>query len=177
MNFNFFIALALSVISFATYAESMTGKVVRIVDGDTVVFLDQNNTQHRVRLTGIDTPERGQPFGKRATENAARLAGNKPAKLEWDKMDRYGRIVGKVWVRSPDSPCTEEDCPLNLDLNLAQITSGLAWHYKKYAHEQSEEDRERYAFAETEARAKKAGLWADPHAIAPWDWRKGVRPN
>ena len=78
-------------------------------------------------------------------------------------------------MRSPDTPCTEENCPLNLDLNLAQVTGGLAWHYKKYAHEQSEEDRERYSFAEEEARAKKAGLWADPHAIAPWEWRKMKR--
>ena len=60
-------------------------------------------------------------------------------------------------------------------MNLAQITAGLAWHYKKYAHEQPEEDRERDSFAEVEARVRKTGLWSDPHVVAPWDWRKGVR--
>ena len=75
-----FLAL-LAVISTAT-AEITTGKVVRIMDGDTVVFLDQSNTQHKIRLAGIDTPERGQPFSKRATENARRLAGINP--LGWN---------------------------------------------------------------------------------------------
>jgi endonuclease YncB( thermonuclease family) len=81
--------------SFAAPAEVMTGKVVRIVDGNTLVFLDLTNTHHKVRLAGIDTPERKQPFGKRATENLAFLAGNKPARLEWDKIDRYKRIIGR----------------------------------------------------------------------------------
>lgn len=160
--------LILLLVTASASAEMMTGKVVRIVDGDTVVFLDQGNVQHRVRLAGIDTPERGQPFGKRATEHLARLAGNKPARLEWGKKDRYKRIIGKVWVSPSDGPLT-------LDVALAQLTVGLAWHYKRYAHEQSEEDRERYAYAEEEAQARGVGLWGDPNPVAPWDWRRGNR--
>lgn len=72
--------LGLLIISPAQ-AELMEGRVVRIVDGDTLVFLDQSNTQHRVRLAGIDTPQRGQAFGRRATQNLARLTGNKAAQI------------------------------------------------------------------------------------------------
>lgn len=168
----FVFALLLTLIATPGLSDTLQGKMVRIVDGDTLVFLDQSNTQHKVRLSGIDTPERGQPFGKRATENLARLGGKKPARLEWNKKDRWKRIIGEVWVQSPDSPREGSSCPKTLDVNLAQLTTGLAWHYKKYANEQSEEDRERYSFAEVEARARKAGLWSDPNAIAPWEWRK-----
>ena len=63
--------------------------------------------------------------------------------------------------------------PKTLDAGLAQLTVGVAWHYKQYAGEQSEEDRERYSFAEVEARARKAGLWRERDPVAPWDWRRG----
>ena len=59
-------------------------------------------------------------------------------------------------------------------MNLAQLTVGLAWHYKEYEKEQSPEDRQRYAFAEQEARARKAGLWSEPDPTPPWDWRHGT---
>ena len=127
-------------------AETLEGKVVRIVDGDTLVRLDATKTQHRVRLAGIGTPERGQPFGKCATENLARLTGMKPARLEWYKKDRWNRLIGTVWVQSPDTTCPTGDCPKTLDVSMAQLTQGLAWHFKRYAHEQSEGERERYAF-------------------------------
>ena len=158
--------------STACLAETLEGRVVRIVDGDTLVVLDSGNTQHRVRLAGIDTPERGQPFGKKAKENLARLAAGQPARVEYHKRDRWNRLIGKVWVRSPDSPCREVNCPKTLNVGMAQLTQGLAWHFKRYAHEQSEEDRERYAFAEDEARAKEVGLWGDPDPVPPWEWRR-----
>lgn len=134
---------------------------MRIVDGDTLVILDSSNTQHRVRLSGIDTPERGQPFGKRATQNLARLTGNQPARLEWYKQDRWKRLIGTIWVRSPNAPCQEQSCPKTLDVGMAQLTQGLAWHFKRYANEQSEEERERYSFAEHEAKTKRVGLWSE----------------
>lgn len=91
--------------------------------------------------------------------------------MEWDKRDRYGRVLAKVWVAPPDARCQHPACPRTLDVGLAQLTLGLAWHYKRYAPEQSEEDRERYAFAEKEARARRAGLWRDRKPVAPWEWR------
>ena len=147
----------LLLISTTSLAETLEGRVVRVVDGDTLVVLDSGNTQHRVRLAGIDTPERGQPFGKKAKENLARIAGGQPARVEFYKKDRWKRLIGKVWVRSPDSPCQAESCPKTLNVGMAQLTQGLAWHFKRYAHEQSEEHRERYAFAEDEARSKGLG--------------------
>lgn len=95
----------------------------------------------------------------------------KDVNIDWDKRDRYGRIVGKVWA-TPESTCRTAECPKTLDANLAQLTVGMAWHYKQYEKEQSAEDLERYAFAEKEARAHKAGLWLDAPATPPWEWRK-----
>jgi endonuclease YncB( thermonuclease family) len=101
---------------------------------------------------------------------------DKPVSVEWTKHDRYGRIVGKVMVSSPDAcPDASPDCPKALDAGLAQITVGLAWHYKQYAKEHTEEDRERYAFAEDEAKAKHAGLWQDMNPVPPWEWRAEKR--
>ena len=87
----------------------------------------------------------------------------KTVDVETDKVDRYGRRIGKIWVNG-------------VDANLEQVRRGMAWHYKQYAGEQSEEDRERYALAEEEARAKRAGLWRDPGPVAPWEWRR-MRPS
>jgi endonuclease YncB( thermonuclease family) len=101
---------------------------------------------------------------------------NKNVAVEWAKHDKYGRIVGKVMVASPDAcPDANPQCPQTLDACLAQITSGLAWHFKRYESEQSEEDRNRYAFAEEEARAKRVGLWKEPSPVPPWEWRRQER--
>lgn len=73
---------------------------------------------------------------------------------------------------SPDTPCPTTNCRKTLDVGMAQLTQGMAWHFKRYAHEQAEEERERYSFAEEEARAKGVGLWSDPKPVPPWEWRK-----
>ncbi len=96
-------------------------------------------------------------------------------RIEPSKRDRYGRLVAKVWVTPIDHPCarTGDHCPKTLDVSRTQLTVGLAWHYKKYELEQSEEDRLAYAFEEQEARARKAGLWSEPDPTPPWEWRHG----
>jgi len=154
----------------------LDGKVIHVADGDTLTVLDADNVHSRVRLGGIDAPEHDQPFGNRAKQNLSSFVLGKEVRVEWRKKDRYGRIVGKVWVTPPEPRCEgpPSRCPKTLDVNLAQLTAGLAWHYKHYEREQSPEDRSRYAFAEQEARAKKAGLWSDPDPVAPWDWRHGT---
>jgi endonuclease YncB( thermonuclease family) len=83
----------------------------------------------------------------------------KAVEVRWHERGRYGRVVGQVWVVAPDARCRGAGCPKTLDAGLAQVTVGLAWHYTRYAGEQSEEDRERYSVAEVEARARRAGLW------------------
>jgi endonuclease YncB( thermonuclease family) len=81
-------------------AETLAGRVVAIADGDTLTILDSSNEQHRIRLSGIDAPEKKQPFGSRAKQNLSSLAFGKDALVEWSKLDRYERIVGKVTVNN-----------------------------------------------------------------------------
>jgi endonuclease YncB( thermonuclease family) len=149
---------ALLVLAPGSYAGLLTGTVVRIVDGDTITVLDASKTQHRVRLAGIDAPELGQSYGKTSRQHLALLVGGKSVTVDWQKRDRYGRIVGKVLQDSADA-------------GLAQIRAGVAWHFKKYEFEQSPEDRLAYAEAEAQARAGRVGLWRDKGAIPPWEWR------
>jgi len=145
--------------SIPSFAEIRTleGIVVKVADGDTITILDSNKDQHKVRIAGIDAPEKNQPFGNASRKRIGELVARKEVHVEFQKHDRYGRIVGKVLVRPPDCPT----CGKTLDVSLAQITTGMAWWYRKYAREQSSEDQGRYEFAEQEANAKKLGLWRD----------------
>ena len=143
-------------------SETLHGRVVRIADGDTLTVLDDSRVQHRVRLAGIDAPERAQAFGNRSRQSLGFLVMNKYVVVEYGKSDRYGRIVGKVLVARSDA-------------NLAQIQAGMAWHYKEYQREQTPHDVKAYAEAEAQAREKRAGLWADKDPIPPWSFRKAKR--
>jgi endonuclease YncB( thermonuclease family) len=162
-----------TLLSVGAFAQgTLAGRVVGITDGDTITVLDASKTQHKIRVAGIDAPEKGQPGGQWSKESLSALVYGQPVRIEGDKQDRYGRTVGKVWVAPPDSQCRgKPDCPMTLDAGLALITIGRAWWYRKYASEQSAEDRARYESAEQEARAKKAGLWRDGTAVPPWEWR------
>jgi endonuclease YncB( thermonuclease family) len=168
----FFCLLVLS--SLATHAatRSFEARVVGVADGDTITVLDANNAQHRVRLAGIDAPETGQPFSGRSKQSLKRMVMGRLVRIEWDEVDRYGRLVGKVWVTPAGIHCTQEPCPKTLDAGRAQLTVGLAWHY--LGKQQAEEDSLAYEFDETEARARRVGLWSEPDPIAPWDWRHGL---
>lgn len=157
--------------STAYATNRLTGFVVAVSDGDTITVLDADKRQHKVRLAGIDAPEKAQAFGDRSKTNLSRLLFNQDVRVEWKKFDRYQRIVGKVIAKSPDCP----SCGLILDAGLAQITSGMAWWYRDYAKEQSAEDRARYEHAEFEAKIRRVGLWNDKNPIPPWAWRRGMR--
>ena len=149
----------------------ITGKVVSVTDGDSIKVLDASNTQHKVRLTGIDAPEKHQPYGRASQKHLASIVAGKEVRVESDKKDRYGRVLGKVWVQPADCP----NCGKTLDANHGQLLAGMAWWYRYYAKEQSPEDRGRYESAEDEAKKRGWGLWADPNPINPYDWRKGKR--
>ena len=140
-------------------AGTLTGRVVRISDGDTLVVLDANNAQHKIRLTGIDAPERGQAFGTKSKDHLSDSVAGKFVVVEYDKRDRYKRILGKVLLS-------------NEDMNLEQVRAGLAWHYKKYQMEQTPADRELYSQAEIKAKEARRGLWHDPKPIPPWEYRQ-----
>lgn len=143
-------------------AATIEGKVVGVADGDTVTVLDSTNSQHKIRLAGIDAPEKKQAFGARSKQSLSDLVFDQQVTVETDKRDRYGREVGVVLVNGKDA-------------NLEQVTRGFAWHYKAYEREQSVNDRKLYDFAEQQARAGRRGLWADVDPVPPWDFRHSKR--
>ena len=140
------------------WGDSFSGRVVGVSDGDTVTVLVNDHDQYRIRISGIDAPEKKQAFGQKAKAKMSDLVFGKDVTVEWSKKDRYGRTLGVVMVDGQDA-------------GLSLLHAGLAWHYKKYQREQSVVDRERYSTAEIMARSDKHGLWADTEAIPPWEWR------
>lgn len=156
------LAGALALVITAAQAEQVQGRVVGVTDGDTVTVLDDHKVQHKIRLAGIDAPEKGMPYGQRSKQYLSDLVFGKTVTLEGDKVDRYGRTVAKVILNGRD-------------VNLAQIAAGMAWHYKKYDREQTANDRMLYGAEELNARAARRGLWGDPQPVAPWDWRAEKR--
>jgi endonuclease YncB( thermonuclease family) len=158
--------LCLVLIGVPARADWVMGRVVAITDGDTLTILTTDRVQHRVRLAGIDTPEKRQPFGQVAKNHLSSLVDGQTVKVNYYKRDRYGRIVGKVLADGADA-------------GLRQIEAGLAWHYKQYQNDQDALDRARYATAEIEARAARRRLWSLPEAqrVPPWEWRHGGKES
>lgn len=132
------------------------GKVVGVSDGDTITVL-KGTDEVKVRLDGIDAPEKAQPWGARAKQAASEGCFGKTVTVIEKDTDRYGRTIGVIEVDGRN-------------LNLALVRSGYAWWYRKYAG-----DNEELAEAETEARKAKRGLWQDATPVPPWDWRDGER--
>ena len=154
--FTFACSLLVPLISLAA---TLQGTVVGIQDGDTITVLDAAKTTHKIRLSGIDAPEKNQPFGNASKQALSDMVYERTVTIEYEKNDRYGRKVGKVLVNG-------------VDANLVQVKAGLAWHYKKYEKEQPREESLEYGRAEVRAREAGLGLWKDAQAVPPWDWRK-----
>lgn len=148
------------------WGDSFYGRVVGVTDGDTVTVLVNGHDQYKIRLSGIDAPEKKQPFGQKAKAMMSDLVYDKDVTVNWNKQDRYGRTIGVVIANGQDT-------------GLALVRSGLAWHYKKYQNEQLPEDRIRYSDAEDLARSRRVGLWADSDVMPPWEWRhrKFIKPQ
>lgn len=145
--------------------------IVGISDGDTLTARCGEPgayEQVKVRLQGIDAPERKQPFGERARQALAELTFQKEAELRCNKLDRYKRHVCSVWVKPDEAPGPAK----TLDAGLAMVTQGMAWWYRSYAREQSPQERGQYEFAQQEAQGRHVGLWRDSEPIAPWEWRQ-----
>lgn len=140
-------------------ADLISGKVVHVADGDTVTVLDGAKVQHKVRLAGIDAPEKSQAFGQKSRESLEELVAGKTVIVETHKKDRYGRHVGKILVNGKD-------------MNIEQIRRGLAWFYRQYEGELTSDDRQSYDRAETEARDYRKGLWSDRNPVPPWEFRR-----
>lgn len=163
----------LSAAAGAASAATTMGTVVGVSDGDTITVLDSDKRQHKVRLAGIDAPEKRQPFGQRAKEGLSGLVFGKEVEVQWRRRDRYHRIIGKVMVA--DGGCQAAVCPKTIDSGLRQVQGGLAWWYRQYAREQSAADATAYEAAELAARAGRIGLWSDAAPIPPWEWRRTHR--
>ena len=143
----------------ASASKILQGNVVSVADGDTITVLDAEKTQHKIRLQGIDAPEKAQAFGAKSKQALYEMVHGKTVQVSFEKSDKYGRILGKVLLDGQDI-CHE------------QIKAGLAWHYKKYQNQQPLVDRDAYSASETAAKNEKLGLWSDPRPVAPWDFRK-----
>lgn len=151
-------ALLLTLVITTASADTIIGRVVGVADGDTVTVLDAANQQHKIRLSGIDAPEKNQPWGQDSKQSMSDQVYGRQVTVETGKRDRYGREVGKILVDGHDA-------------NLEQLRRGLAWHYKKYEREQPADDRATYTATEIEARGAQRGLWADSSPVPPWEWR------
>jgi endonuclease YncB( thermonuclease family) len=145
--------MLITLLSTAAQAADLTGRIIRIVDGDTLVLLDSDRTQHKVRLTEIDAPESKQPFGQKSKEALAALCSNKPAVVKSTSKDRYGRTLGRVICDGTDA-------------NADMVTQGMAWVYTQY-----NKDKTLIQLQQAAQQAKK-GLWSDPQPVPPWEWRK-----
>ena len=150
--------VALTAVAGAADLETLPGRVTRIVDGDTIV-LEAEGSKYRVRLAGIDAPERNQPWGEAATRELRREVAGQQVEVQWYKRDRWKRLIGVIRLDGED-------------MNLHLVERGLAWHYKRYADEQSPGHRDAYSAAEKAAQGARRGLWSDPKPIPPWEWRK-----
>ena len=144
-------------VAWSAPAYDLSGRVVRVSDGDTLTILDGENRQHKIRLYGIDTPEWGQPFGRAAKRALSDRVSGEGVGIEVIDTDSYGRTVGVVYLGSED-------------INVAMVRSGYAWWYRRYAPFSDE-----LRAAEQRARAEGAGLWSDPGAVPPWEWRRRRR--
>jgi endonuclease YncB( thermonuclease family) len=146
-------------VSCANAVQVLEALVVGVSDGDSITVQDADKQQHKIRLQGIDAPEKAQAYGQKSKESLSALVYKKNVQVIWAKQDRYGRTVGQVMVGG-------------LDACLEQVKRGMAWHYKDYQGEQSSEDRVLYDRAETLAREKGLGIWQDTAPIEPWAFRR-----
>ena len=141
---------------FTTLARAeLVGPVVAILDGDTIdVLVDRQPI--RVRLAQIDAPEKRQAFGTRARQTLAGLVFRQSVTVEEAGRDRYGRVIGTVYVSGGS-------------VNAQMVELGMAWVYRRYAKDSALFELER------QAQADKRGLWADPDPVAPWEYRHNKR--
>jgi endonuclease YncB( thermonuclease family) len=139
-------------IASGVQAETFTAKVIAVMDGDTVMVL-RGKQKIKVRMANIDAPERGQDFGKQSRESLLEMVGKKQVQIETQAVDQYGRIVALVSIDGRS-------------VNQEQVKRGMAWEYSHYHSDKT------YLDLQNEAQQAKHGLWAQPDAQLPWQWRK-----
>ena len=151
--------LYLFILIEVSVADTLSGKVISIADGDTVTIINDYQ-KTKIRLAEIDTPEKHQPYGKKSKKALSDFIFNKEVEVEVVTIDRYGRTVGKIFLD-------------NLNINREMVKAGHAWVYVKYA-----KDKTLFAL-EKNAKENQLGLWVLPEGerIPPWQWRKNKRQS
>lgn len=137
-------------------AKVIIGRITEVMDGDTIRIANALETVKTVRLVGVDAPEKTQPQGKEVLERLASLIVNKQGRVEYTATDRYERILGSLYL---------DDVWINANM----VATGDAWHYEQFFRNLDFEKLQYHA------RYNKLGLWQDKEAIAPWEWRDGIR--
>jgi len=154
--------LLLAVLATTSAAQTLTGRCIKVADGDTITILTPAKRQVRIRLACIDCPERRQAFGKRAKQFTSSLVFGRRVRVEVVDRDRYGRAIGWVYVLGPEG---NELC-----VNVELVREGLAWVYRRYCR------NPRLLQIEEDARTLGKGLWSQGQPVAPWEFRRLRRP-
>ena len=149
-------ALAALLVSLpiTVHASTLSGRVVSVVDGDTLHLLTPAHQEIKVRLAEIDAPEKKQAFGMRSKQSLSDMCFGKDASIDNKGLDRYGRTIGRITCAGTDA-------------NAEQVRRGMAWVYDKYATDMS------LYQLQDKAKTQHLGLWSDPSPVAPWEFRHG----
>jgi len=147
--------LAFLFLAVTTTAAELSGRVVRVADGDTFTLLTSDSQQIKIRLAEIDAPESGQPYGNKSKQALSSLLVGKDIRVVVQTIDRYGRTVGRPYIGS-------------LDVCEEMIRLGAAWVYRQYVIDDSLFD------VESEAKNARRGVWglSESQNMAPWEWRR-----
>jgi endonuclease YncB( thermonuclease family) len=142
-------------VSLSVPAETLTGRVVGVHDGDSLTVWAEGSDPVKVRLAGIDAPELKQPYGQQAKQALSALAFGREVQIESAGPDRYGRTLGTVYVGT-------------VNVNAALVEQGAAWVYRRYPHPAE------WEVLEAQAQAAERGLWVlqPDQRCPPWDWRR-----
>lgn len=158
INLKSILIILLMMFSLSALADrAIYGRVVSVADGDTLTVLDAEYQQHKVRLAGIDAPEKAMPFGQVSKQKLAEICFEKSAEVKIVNIDRYERAVGDVVC---DGVYANEE----------MVKGGYAWVYRHY-----DQGFEAFYPLEQEAKDAKLGLWLDPEPTPPWQWRRAHR--
>lgn len=152
------IRLAFFILFFSAplFAQTITGRVISIADGDTIAIVTPEKKQVKIRLGEIDAPERSQDFGERSKQSLSELIYGKDVQVTVESTDQYGRSIGKISFNGQD-------------VNLEQIRRGMAWFYVQYGRDPA------YRQAEKQARSQRVGLWGDANPTPPWEYRRAKK--
>lgn len=147
-----FILTSTALVSGSLYAAEIRGKVIHVIDGDTIDVL-QDKIPVRIRLANIDAPEKKQAYGRWSANQLKGLVAAQPVTVTYTQTDRYGRIIGRVFTTN------------GTETSRFMVQSGAAWVYERYNTDKALPAMQR------EAQTQKRGLWADSNPVPPWKWR------